>query len=101
MGRTRAEIRLNRKILTRRNKAIIAAKTRAAVENRRSATSAHVRSLPAMADSSSVSISTAHSVTRSEVETHTVVKKIVPHSGSSTKGVPIPIPNSDDIWDSV
>ena len=78
----------------------MAAKSRASAEVRTSATSAYVRSLSTAADSS-VSISAAHSVSRSEVETFTVMKKIVPHAGSSTKDESMAIPNSDDIWDSV
>ena len=92
--------------MTRRNKAIMTAKSKANTESRESetrtsASNAHVRSLSTMADSS-ISISAAHSVSRSEVETFTVVKKkILPHAGSSIKDVSMGIPNSDDIWDTV
>lgn len=87
--------------MSRRNKAIMAAKSKVAAEHRTSSTSAHARMLSSVAASPSVSISAAHSVSRSEVETYTVVKKMVPQASSSARDVSMAIPNSDDIWDSV
>lgn len=86
--------------MTRRNKAIMAAKSKVTIEDRTSSAGTHAQILSSMAVSPSISISEAHSVSRSEVETYTVVKKVVPQA-SSSKDVARAIFGSDDIWDAV